>query len=68
VYATARKLSSMKECEKAGARLLELDITVASSIKSAVAKIIAEAGRIGKDPNCFLSSPPVLTPPPVLVL
>lgn len=50
VYATARKLSNLKECETAGAKILELDVTDPATIKTAVDKIISESGKIGERP------------------
>jgi hypothetical protein len=51
VYATARKLSNLKECETAGAKILVLDVLDPATIKAAVDKIISESGKIGKRPH-----------------
>ncbi len=46
VYAAARRLDRMADLERAGARLLPLDLTVEESITSAVTRIASETGRI----------------------
>lgn len=47
VYATARRLDSIKELADAGARLLELDVTDEESMRAAVAHVEAEHGAVG---------------------
>lgn len=46
VYATARKLESLRDLEKNGLRTLALDVTDAGSIRDAVASVLREAGSI----------------------
>jgi NAD(P)-dependent dehydrogenase (short-subunit alcohol dehydrogenase family) len=46
VYAGARRVERMAELEAAGARLLHLDVTDDDSMVAAVARIIAEQGRL----------------------
>lgn len=46
VYATARKLESLRDLEKNGLRTLALDVTDAGSIRDAVASVLKEAGSI----------------------
>lgn len=46
VYAGARRLERMKELEKIGARVIELDVTKEDSLVSAVAAIEKEAGSV----------------------
>jgi len=46
VYAGARRVERMAELERAGARLLALDVTDEASMTTAVSRIAAEQGRI----------------------
>ena len=46
VYAGARRVDRMAPLQQAGARLLELDVTDDASMVAAVARIIADTGRI----------------------
>ena len=46
VYAAARRIDRMKGLEKAGARILKMDVTDEQSMKEGVGRIIAEQGHI----------------------
>jgi len=46
VYASARRVESLKELQEAGFNILQLDVTSADSIKAAVDSILAKEGRI----------------------
>jgi NAD(P)-dependent dehydrogenase (short-subunit alcohol dehydrogenase family) len=47
VYATARRTETLDDLAAAGAHVLPLDVTDEDSMTAAVAKIVAEHGRIG---------------------
>jgi short-subunit dehydrogenase len=47
VYATARRTETLAELERAGARVLALDVTSEDSMAAAVEHIEAEHGRVG---------------------
>ncbi|MDQ1294206.1 MAG: hypothetical protein QG608_2089, partial [Actinomycetota bacterium] len=47
VYATARRLESLEQLERAGARILSLDVTDDESMIRAVARIEGEHGAVG---------------------
>lgn len=46
VFATSRRLGTMEMLQQQGIAILELDVTVPSSIQDAVASVLALAGRI----------------------
>jgi NAD(P)-dependent dehydrogenase (short-subunit alcohol dehydrogenase family) len=47
VYATARRLESIRDLEAAGCRILELDVTDEASMAGAVAKVEEAEGTVG---------------------
>jgi NAD(P)-dependent dehydrogenase (short-subunit alcohol dehydrogenase family) len=47
VYATARRLESIADLEAAGCRVLALDVTDETSMRSAVEHVVAEEGAVG---------------------
>jgi NAD(P)-dependent dehydrogenase (short-subunit alcohol dehydrogenase family) len=47
VYATARRVEDLRELERAGCRVLPLDVTDEASMASAVARIESAHGRVG---------------------
>ena len=47
VYATARRLDTIAELERAGCRLLELDVTDEASMRAAVARVEEAEGAVG---------------------
>jgi NADP-dependent 3-hydroxy acid dehydrogenase YdfG len=47
VYATARRLDSIRDLEAHGCRLLELDVTDEESMTAAVKAVEADAGAVG---------------------
>src|SRR3954471_9531487 len=47
VYATARRLDSIRDLEERGCRLLELDVTNEGSMSAAVAAVESEEGAVG---------------------
>ena len=47
VYATARKQESIRDLERRGCRLMELDVTDEQSMQAAVARVEDEAGAVG---------------------
>lgn len=46
VFASARRLESMKNLEKLGCDLVQLDVCDQASIKKCVENVVAKAGRI----------------------
>ena len=47
VYATARRPETLADLERAGARILDLDVTCEESMATAVKRVEAEHGRVG---------------------